>query len=109
MSLAKLDSLVVATIPDAMRLVVVRNCVVALVHCWNNFDALVAYHRRQKFSVEIRDADGLCQLSVHNATQKSSDCGSTQTYRLASECRSFKARAVEDARWAADTLRRHMI
>jgi hypothetical protein len=52
MSLAKLDSLVVATIPDAMRLVVVRNCVVALVHCWNNFDALVAYHCRQKLKFE---------------------------------------------------------
>lgn len=67
MSLAKLDSLVVATIVDTMRLVVVRNGVVALVHCRNNFDAIVAQHRRQKLSVEIRDADGLCQLRI--ATQ----------------------------------------
>jgi hypothetical protein len=41
MRLAKLHCLVIATVARSVRLVVVCNCVVALVHCRNDFDTLI--------------------------------------------------------------------
>jgi hypothetical protein len=45
-----------------MRLVVICNRMVALVHCRYDLHTLVPQHRRQQLGIEIRDADGLGQL-----------------------------------------------
>ena len=47
---------------DVVALVVVRDGVVALVHCRYDLHTLVPQHRRQQLGIEIRDADGLGQL-----------------------------------------------
>jgi len=60
--LTELDSLVVAAMARTMRLVVICNRMVALVHCRYDLHTLVPQHRRQQLGIEIRDADGLGQL-----------------------------------------------